>query len=56
MGSYQPQRSKWTARIEPHIREWKTYKKEKAAKHLKCVCVREREMGKRVSVDERSKY
>ena len=34
MGSYQRQRSRSTAGIEPHVREWKTYKKEKAGKHL----------------------
>ena len=52
MGSYQRQRSNSTAGIEPHVREWKTYNKERAGKRFK----REREMGKKVSVDDRSKY
>ena len=32
MGSYQRQRSSLTAGIEPHVRQWKTYKKERAGK------------------------
>ena len=62
MGSYQRQRSRSTVRIEPHIRQWKTYKKERAGKRVKRERVRERErgggrkMGKMISVDDRSKY
>ena len=55
MGSYQRQRSRSTAGIVLDIRrEWKTYKKERAGKRLERE--REREMGKKVSVDDRSKY
>ena len=43
MGSYQRQRSRSTVGIEPHIRQLKTYKKEKAGKRVK----REREIGKK---------
>ena len=39
MGSYQRQRSRSTAGIEPHVREWKTFNKERAGKRLE----RERE-------------
>ena len=39
MGSYQRQRSRSTVAIEPHIRQLKTYKKERAEKRVK----RERE-------------
>ena len=35
MGSYQRQRSRSTAGIEPHIRQWKTYKKERAGNILR---------------------
>ena len=56
MGLYQRQRSRSTAEIEPHVREWKTYKKEREGKRLKREREREREIGKRVSVDDRSKY
>ena len=52
MGSYQRLRSRLTAEIELHVREWKTHNKERARKRLK----REREMGNKVSVDDRSKY
>ena len=52
MGSYQRQRSRSTVAIEPHIRQLKTYKKERAEKRVK----REREMGKKIPVDDRSKY
>ena len=53
MGWYQQQRSRSTAGIEPHIRQWKTYKKERAGKRFK----RQRERdGKKISVDDRSKY
>ena len=48
MGSYQRQRSRSTAGIEPPIRQLKTYKKERAGKRFE----RERE----ISVDDRSKY
>ena len=50
MGSYQRQRSRSTARIEPRIREWNKYKKERAGKRFERE--REREMGKNVSVDD----
>ena len=49
---YQQQRSRSTVGIEPHIRQWKTYKKERAGERVK----REREMGKKVFVDDISKY
>ena len=39
MGSYQQQYSRSTVGIEPHIRQWKTYKKERARRPVK----RERE-------------
>ena len=52
MGSYQRQRSRSTVGIEPHIRQLETYKKERAGKRVE----REREMGKKISVDDRSKY
>ena len=39
MGSCQRQRSRLTAGIEPYIKEWKAYNKERAGKRLK----RERE-------------
>ena len=39
MVSYQRQRSRSTVGIEPHIRQWKTYKKERAGKRFE----RERE-------------
>ena len=42
MGSYQRQHSRSTVGIEPHIRQWKTYKKERAGKRVK----REREREK----------
>ena len=42
MGSYQRQRSRSTTGIEPHIRQWKTYKKERAGTRFK----REREREK----------
>ena len=52
MGSYQRQRSRSTAGIEPHIREWKT-QEGKGKKTFKVrEREREREMGKMVSVDE----
>ena len=51
MGSYQRKCSRLTAGIEPHIRQLKTYKKERAGKRK-----RERKMGKNISVDYRSKY
>ena len=35
MGSYQRQRSRSTVGIEPHIRQWKTYKREKVRKRVK---------------------
>ena len=43
------QRSRSTVGIEPHIRQWKTYKKERAGKRVKREREREREreMGKR---------
>ena len=56
MGSYQRQRSRSTVRIEPHIRHLKTYKKERAGKRVKREIEREREMGKKISVDDRLKY
>ena len=56
MGSYQRQHLRSTAGIEPHIREWKTYKKERAGKRLEREREREREMVKKVSVDDKSKY
>ena len=52
MGSYQRQRSRSTARIEPHIRQLKIYKKERVGKRFE----REREMGENIFVDYRSKY
>ena len=52
MGSYQQKRSRSTAGIEPHIKQLKTYKKERVGKRFE----REREMGKNISVDYRSKY
>ena len=53
MGSYQRQRSRLTVGIEPHIRQLKTYKKERAGKRVK----RERERWeKKISVDDGSKY
>ena len=55
MGSYQRQRSRSTVGIEPHIRQLKTYKKERAGKRVR-EREREREMGKKISVDDRSKY
>ena len=56
MGSYQRQRSRSTAGIEPHDREWKTYKKERTGKRLKeREGERDREGGG-VSVDDISKY
>ena len=54
MGSYQRQCLRLTAGIEPHIRQLKTYKKERAGKRFDRE--REREMGKKISVDDRSKY
>ena len=47
---YQRKRSRSTAGIEPHIRQLKTYKKERVGKCF------EREIGKNISVDYRSKY
>ena len=35
MGSYQQQYSRSTVGIEPHIRQWKTYKKERARRPVK---------------------
>ena len=46
MGSYHRQRSRLTAGIEPHVREWKTYNKERAGKRLR-ERDRERDGGKR---------
>ena len=43
MGSYHRHRSRSTAGIEPHIREWKTYKKERAGTRFKRERERERE-------------
>ena len=43
MESYQRQRSKSTVGIEPHITQSKTYKKERAGKHVKRERERERE-------------
>ena len=51
MGSYQRQRSRSRAGIEAHVRQFKRYKKERAGKLFE----REREMGKKISVDDRSK-
>ena len=45
------QRSRLTAGVEPHIRQWKTYEKETAGKRFE----RERD-GKKISVDDISKY
>ena len=56
MGPYQRQRSRSTVGIEPHIRHWKTYRKERAGKRVKREREREREMEKMISVDDRSKY
>ena len=71
MVSYQRQRSRSTVGIEPHIRQLKTYKKERAGKRLKREREsereterererqrereREREMRKKISMDDRSK-
>ena len=53
MGLYQRQRSRWTAGVETNIRQWKTYKKERAGTRSE----RERERdGKKTSVDDISKY
>ena len=46
MGSYHRQRSRSTAGIEPHVREWKTFNKERAGKRLEREREREREMDK----------
>ena len=35
MGSYQRQRSRSAVGTEPHISQWKTYKKERAGKRVK---------------------
>ena len=43
MGLYHRQRSRSTAGIEPHIRQWKTYKKERAGARFKRERERERE-------------
>ena len=43
MGSYQRQRSRSTAGIKRHVREWKTFDKERAEKRLE----RERDMVKK---------
>ena len=48
---YQPQRSRSTARTEPHIRQLKTYKKERAGKRFE----RERERWEKISVDDNQK-
>ena len=45
------QRSRSTAGVELHIRQWKTYKKETAGTHFE----RERDR-KKISVDDISKY
>ena len=60
MGLYQQQCSRSTAGIEFHIREWKTYKKERAGniereKERERERERERKMEKKVPVDDRSK-
>ena len=52
MGSYQRKRPRSTVGIEPHIRQLKTYKNVRAGKRVE----REREMGKIISVDNRSKF
>ena len=57
MGSYQRQRSRSTAGIEPHIRQSKTYKKERAGTCFKRERERMRESdGKKIPVDDISKY
>ena len=43
MVSYQRQRSRSTVGIEPHIRQWKTYKKERAGKRFERERARERD-------------
>ena len=54
MGSYKRQRSRSTAGVEPHIRQWKTYKKETAGTRFERE--RERERWEKISVDDISKY
>ena len=53
MGSYQRKRSRSTAGIEPHIRQLKAYKQENVRERERA---REREMGKTITLDYRSKY
>ena len=48
---YQRQRSRSTVGSEPHIRQWKTYKKERAGKCFE----RERARWENKSVDDGSK-
>ena len=55
MVSYQREHSRSTAGIEPHIRQLKTYKKERAGKHFERERERERAMGRTISVDDRTK-
>ena len=53
MGSYQRQHSRSTVGIEPHIRQWKTYKKERAGKRVKREREREREKDGKNDIRER---
>ena len=52
MGSYQRQRSRSTVGTEPHIRQWKTYKKERAGKRVKRERGRDREKKNLWTIDQ----